>query len=91
MLGLVVTEEQPLGDVNKLIDELTGAGVRFVYFSPENDQQSKTVGLKLGLEIDWNSYISLSVEGEDQYGEAVRAPRLLHARIGGAVAAGLAA
>ena len=58
-MGMVVAEEQPLPDINALIQDLTAAGIRFVYFSPENDQQAKHVGVKLGLEIEWNSHISL--------------------------------
>lgn len=69
-LGLVVTEELAHPDVVELIPVLTMAGVRFVYFSPENDQQSKRVAAKLGLEIEWNSHISLSENGEDQYDKA---------------------
>ena len=42
-----------------LKEELTQAGVRFVYFSSRNMRRSKPVAEKIGLQFDWNCAISL--------------------------------
>lgn len=41
------------------MEDLTKAGVRFVYFSPRNMRRSKPVAEKIGIQFDWNCAISL--------------------------------
>ena len=43
----------------QLVEDLTEAGIRFVYFSPRNMRRSKKVAEKIGLQTDWNCAISL--------------------------------
>jgi hypothetical protein len=45
--------------VPDLMEDLTRAGVRFVYFSPRNMRRSKPVAEKIGIQFDWNCAISL--------------------------------
>lgn len=39
-------------------------GIRFVYFSAENELQSKAFAEEMGLETGWNCFISLSDDGQ---------------------------
>ena len=41
-------------EVPDLREELTQAGVRFIYFSSRNMRRSKPVAEKIGLQFDWN-------------------------------------
>jgi hypothetical protein len=41
------------------MEDLTAAGVRFLYFSPRNMRRSKPVAEKIGIQFDWNCAISL--------------------------------
>lgn len=47
--------------INRVIESLNGAGVRFVHFSQHGKRQSVAFADKLGLETDWNFCISLKV------------------------------
>jgi len=49
------------------IEDLGLAGIRFVYFSPASERESKAFADRLGLETDWNSCILLS-SASDPYG-----------------------
>jgi hypothetical protein len=46
-------------DAPNLMEDLTAAGIRFVYFSPRNMKRSKPVAEKIGISFDWNCAISL--------------------------------
>ena len=59
-LGLISVCPEPKEHFQEFIDDLEAAGVRFAYFSPYKEQQSKAFGERLGLETDWNSCILLS-------------------------------
>ncbi|OMJ16188.1 hypothetical protein AYI69_g7924 [Smittium culicis] len=61
-LGLVTFCHNPKTDVCDFIEDLSLAGIRFVYFSQENGQTSKAFAERLGLETDWNTCILLSSE-----------------------------
>ena len=52
-------------EIPQLVEDISAAGVRFVYFSPRNMRRSKPVAEKIGLQTDWNCAISL----RDLYGE----------------------
>ena len=54
-------------EVPDLKEELTRAGVRFVYFSPRNMRRSKSVAEKIGIEFDWNCAISLRDLNETEH------------------------
>ena len=64
LLGLVVVKECAASDVRELIEDLNVAGIRFVYFSAENELQSKAFAEDMGLETGWNCFISLSEDGQ---------------------------
>lgn len=59
-LGLVSLQFLPKQDVIGLIEDLSTAGIRFVHFTAENELHGKMFAHKLGLEADWNCYISLA-------------------------------
>jgi hypothetical protein len=54
-LGLTAFAHEPKEDVPDVIEDLGLAGIRFVYFSPSNERQTKAFGQRLGLDTDWNS------------------------------------
>lgn len=58
-LGMAASSVPIKAEVPDLKEELTRAGVRFVYFSPRNMRRSKSVAEKIGIEFDWNCAISL--------------------------------
>lgn len=76
-LGLVCLQFRPKQDVVALIEDLYAAGIRFVHFTAENEVRGKIFAQKLGLEADWNCFVSLahpveddvsSLDGEDSDG-----------------------
>lgn len=58
-MGLVAMRDQPKTEVRALVEQLKVAGVRFVYFSPENERKTQAFGTKIGLQCDFNSFVSL--------------------------------
>jgi len=48
-----------LQDILPLIEDLNNAGIRFVYFSAENELRSRAFAERMGLETGWNCHISL--------------------------------
>ena len=59
-LGLVSLQYRPKQDIVSLIEDLYTAGIRFVHFTAENEVRAKIFAQKLGLEVDWNCFISLA-------------------------------
>ena len=59
-LGLVCLQFRPKQDVVALVEDLYTAGIRFVHFTAENELRGKIFAQKLGLEADWNCFISLA-------------------------------
>ena len=59
-LGLVCLQFRPKQDVVCLIEDLYNSGIRFVQFTAENELRGKIFAQKLGLETDWNCFISLA-------------------------------
>ncbi|KAF9583941.1 hypothetical protein BGW38_008058 [Lunasporangiospora selenospora] len=66
-LGMTTLAHQPKTNVCDFIEDLGLAGIRFVYFSPASERESKAFANRLGLETDWNSCILLS-SADDPYG-----------------------
>eukprot|EP00730_Choanoeca_flexa_P000300 TRINITY_DN10138_c0_g1_i1.p1 TRINITY_DN10138_c0_g1~~TRINITY_DN10138_c0_g1_i1.p1 ORF type:complete len:933 (+),score=138.95 TRINITY_DN10138_c0_g1_i1:405-2801(+) len=66
LLGAVAVKHRAAPDIKDLVDDLDTAGIRFVYFSAENELQSKAFAEEIGLETGWNCFISLSENAEDQ-------------------------
>ncbi|KAG0348719.1 hypothetical protein BG004_004433 [Podila humilis] len=66
-LGMVTLAHQPKTNVCDFIEDLGLAGIRFVYFSPASERESKSFADRLGLETDWNSCILLS-SASDPFG-----------------------
>jgi len=58
-LGMAASSVPVKMEVPQLMEDLTAAGVRFVYFSPRNMRRSKPVAEKIGIQFDWNCAISL--------------------------------
>ena len=64
-LGMAASSVPVKPEVPKLVEDLTSAGIRFVYFSPRNMRRSKPLANKIGIETDWNCAISLrDLEGD---------------------------
>ncbi|KAI9014158.1 hypothetical protein DFJ74DRAFT_681622 [Hyaloraphidium curvatum] len=64
-LGMaVLSTHHPKPNVGDFIEDVRLAGIRFVYFSPAPERETKAFGDRLGLETDWNSCILLSDDGE---------------------------
>ncbi|KAG0366803.1 hypothetical protein BGZ54_004857 [Gamsiella multidivaricata] len=66
-LGMATLAHQPKTNVCDFIEDLGLAGIRFVYFSPASERESKAFADRLGLETDWNSCILLS-SASDPFG-----------------------
>ena len=64
-LGLVCLQFRPKQDMVSLIEDLYTAGIRFVHFTAENELRGKIFAQKLGLEADWNCFISLAPSLEE--------------------------
>ena len=65
-LGVVSLQFQPKADIVHLIEDLESTGIRFVYFTNENELRGKVFAEKLGLEAGWNCHISLTPGSEDE-------------------------
>ena len=65
-LGVVSLQFQPKADIVCLIEDLESTGIRFVYFTNENEVRGKVFAEKLGLEAGWNCHISLAPGSEDE-------------------------
>ena len=74
-LGMAASSVPVRKEVPELMEDLTAAGVRFVYFSPRNMRRSKPIAEKIGITLDWNCAISLralgSTEPEETSDEAM--------------------
>ncbi|CAO3568429.1 unnamed protein product [Mortierella alpina] len=66
-LGMSTLAHRPKTNVCDFIEDLGLAGIRFVYFSPASERESKAFADRLGLETDWNSCILLS-SASDPFG-----------------------
>ena len=65
-LGIVSLQFRPKQDIVSLIEDMEVAGIRFVYFTNENEVRGKVFAEKLGLEAGWNCHISLAPLSEDE-------------------------
>ncbi|KAJ2748652.1 hypothetical protein GGI19_006022, partial [Coemansia pectinata] len=70
-LGLVTFAYDPKVDVCDFVEDLSIAGIRFVYFSKAKGRQSKSFAERLGLETDWNTCILLSSVADSSYDDSV--------------------
>lgn len=85
-LGLLGSSVGPRKCITPIIHDYDDAGVRFVYFSSRNMRRTKVVASAMGIDVAWNSAISLSPlnEGEDDefhknaFGEADLNAKLPH-------------
>ncbi|CAF0705126.1 unnamed protein product [Brachionus calyciflorus] len=59
-LGMVSMQYKAKIDVVKLVEKLTNSCIRFVHFSYDNENISKTFAEMLGLDSGWNCHISLA-------------------------------
>ena len=63
-LGMLASRPQPKEEMVGVIEDLDKAGIRFVYFSPKNQNEPK-LWLQMGLEVGWNSSVSLVKDFKD--------------------------
>eukprot|EP01135_Chromosphaera_perkinsii_P004602 Nk52_evm2s291 gene=Nk52_evmTU2s291 len=63
-LGFTALQRPVKLDVRDIVEDLNCAGMRFVYFSAEDELRSRAFGHKLGLETGWNCRISLDSNAE---------------------------
>uniref|UniRef100_A0A8C1ZI07 Transmembrane protein 94 n=1 Tax=Cyprinus carpio TaxID=7962 RepID=A0A8C1ZI07_CYPCA len=73
-MGMVSSQFQARLDTVRLIENLVGACIRFVYFSMEDELRSKVFAEKMGLETGWNCHISLTPNGDGHYDGAPSSP-----------------
>jgi hypothetical protein len=66
-LGMVASSVPVKKDVPNTKEDLDAAGIRFVYFSPQNMKRSKSVAEKIGIPFDWNCAISLRELDSEQH------------------------
>ncbi len=66
-LGLTASSVPIKQFIKDIKEDLTQAGVRFVYFSPRNMRGSIPVAKKIGIEYDWNFAISLRPLDENKH------------------------
>lgn len=59
-VGMVSLQYQPKSDIVSLVQNLKNSGIRFIYFTAENEVRGRIFAEKLGLEAGWNCHISLS-------------------------------
>jgi len=59
-LGMVALKSSARKEANRFIEDVFSSGIRFVLFNEESQLHTKIIGDDLGLDIDWNSCISLS-------------------------------
>ncbi|XP_078346969.1 transmembrane protein 94-like isoform X3 [Oculina patagonica] len=71
-IGVVTLQFQAKKDIIPLIEDLNNAGIRFVYFSAENELRSRVFAERMGLETGWNCHISLREGGHllDDHGSS---------------------
>eukprot|EP00941_MAST-03F_sp_MAST-3F-sp1_P004610 g4610.t1 len=77
-LGMIATRLQPKVGVQKVIEDMTSAGVRFVVFSEKNFRRSKPFAAKMGLDTGWNTAISLSEKASDVASQTGKDGRAIH-------------
>ena len=58
-IGMTALRSIPKKGTSTVINSLDHAGIRFMYFSTEDEHRSVFMAQKLGLETDWNCLISL--------------------------------
>lgn len=59
-MGLIAIKHHKKRDAKEQISEMDRAGIRPVLFSKEGVLETKSLAYELGLDNDWNSWISLS-------------------------------
>lgn len=59
-LGLIAIKHHKKRDAKEQISDMDKAGIRPVHFSKEGVLETKALAYELGLDNDWNSWISLS-------------------------------
>jgi magnesium-transporting ATPase (P-type) len=59
-LGFTALKHHKRADTKVLIGKIEDAGIRPVLFSKEGVLETKSLAYELGMDNDWNSWISLS-------------------------------
>jgi hypothetical protein len=65
-LGVLGALIVPRREIIKLLNTLSDAGVRFVYFSPRNMRRQKELASQMGIDVAWNCAISLRPLGRGE-------------------------
>lgn len=66
-LGFLMYSTHVRDEVQEFISDLGAGGIRFVLFSDDSELVTKTLGSRLGLEMDWNSCILFSAPPMDRH------------------------
>lgn len=64
LLGLTATQVRPKPEFQKYFERLYDGGVRLVYFSKTDQITAKNLLQKMGINTDWNCYITLKERSE---------------------------
>ena len=62
-LGLLGLKNHKKSDAKEQVLKMDKAGIRSVLFSKEGILETKNLGKDLGMDVDWNSYITLNEKG----------------------------
>uniref|UniRef100_A0A6G3MFM6 Transmembrane protein 94 (Trinotate prediction) n=1 Tax=Henneguya salminicola TaxID=69463 RepID=A0A6G3MFM6_HENSL len=57
--GTILFSDNVINDCVDFIELLYTIGIRFIFFSSENQLSTRCFAKKLGIDCDWNTYISL--------------------------------
>eukprot|EP00939_MAST-03C_sp_MAST-3C-sp1_P001304 g1304.t1 len=68
-LGITASRVQPRPGMQRCIEAMNRAGIRFVYYSPKSFRKSKILAAKMGLNTGWNTAVSL--RDDDDGGDCV--------------------
>lgn len=59
-LGIAASRARPKPESIQFVEDLMGAGIRFVYFTRRNMRRCKSFAQTLGMDTEWNSCVSLA-------------------------------
>ena len=64
-LGMIGVKHHKKAEANNMFRALEDAGIRGVLFSKEGVLETKSLAKELGIDCDWNAWISLSENPSD--------------------------
>lgn len=84
LLGLIAMRDQPKDEVKEVVEQCLNGGVRFVYFSQDDERRTHALGLKIGVFTGFNDLVSLrdplnKQDLKEKYSSISKLPRGIHA------------